>query len=65
MTEDRLMNSGAEDKEETSFELNLRPEFLKEFIGQNKLKENLSIFIEAARRRKEPLDHTLFLGLQD
>ncbi len=48
--------------EDEQFDVTLRPASLTEFIGQNKLKSNLSIFIEAARRRKEPLDHTLFFG---
>ncbi len=48
--------------EDEEFDVTLRPATLAEFIGQKKLKENLSIFIEAARRRKEPLDHTLFFG---
>ncbi|MFC1485249.1 Holliday junction branch migration DNA helicase RuvB [bacterium] len=43
-------------------EYSLRPEKLTEFIGQKKLKEKLSIFIEAAKKRKEPLDHVLFYG---
>ncbi|MCB9799457.1 MAG: Holliday junction branch migration DNA helicase RuvB [Candidatus Omnitrophica bacterium] len=43
-------------------EASLRPSSLNEFIGQPKLKENLAIYIEAARRRSEPLDHTLFFG---
>lgn len=38
----------------------LRPKTLAEFVGQDKLKDNLRVFIEAARRRKEPLDHCLF-----
>ena len=38
----------------------LRPKTLTEYIGQQKAKENLSIFIEAARRRTEPVDQTLF-----
>ena len=38
----------------------LRPRTLDEFVGQEKLKANLSVFIEAAKRRKEPLDHCLF-----
>jgi len=41
---------------------NLRPESLKDFTGQDSLKENLSIAIQAARMRKEPLDHCLFAG---
>jgi len=48
--------------EDAPWELSLRPTVLAEFIGQEKLKENLGIFIEAARRRKEPLDHSLFFG---
>lgn len=38
------------------------PKTLDEYIGQQKAKENLSVFLEAARRRGEPLDHTLFYG---
>ena len=47
---------------EDSGELSLRPHTLREYIGQQKAKENLSIFIEAARRRTEPLDHVLLHG---
>ena len=45
---------------EEPFDRALRPRTLDEFIGQEKLKENLKVFIEAARRRSEPLDHCLF-----
>ena len=48
--------------EESLVELSLRPQRLAEFIGQNKIKESLSIAIEAARERREALDHTLFFG---
>lgn len=48
------------DDEET--ENPLRPKRLEEYIGQNKVKENLAIFIEAARQRKETLDHVLLYG---
>ncbi len=48
--------------DEEAWESSLRPPSLAEFVGQTKLKENLSIFVEAARQRKEPLDHTLFFG---
>ena len=48
--------------EDLDFDIALRPTTLVEFIGQTKLKENLQIFIEAARKRKEPLDHILFFG---
>ncbi len=43
-------------------EVTLRPKFLKDFVGQEKLKENLSIFIQAAKKRKEALDHILLFG---
>ncbi|MGC8666902.1 MAG: Holliday junction branch migration DNA helicase RuvB [Chthonomonadales bacterium] len=48
--------------EEDAAELSLRPKRLNEFIGQERLKENLRIAIEAARKRGEPLDHILFYG---
>lgn len=48
------------EKDEESFEYSLRPKRLSEFIGQEKLKNNLKIYIEAALKRKEPLDHCLF-----
>ncbi|HEX5323277.1 MAG TPA: Holliday junction branch migration DNA helicase RuvB, partial [Capsulimonadaceae bacterium] len=43
-------------------EYSLRPRYLREFIGQPKIKENLGLSIEAARRRNEPLDHVLLYG---
>lgn len=43
-------------------ELSLRPRYLREFIGQDQLKENLRVFIEAARQREEPMDHLLLYG---
>jgi Holliday junction DNA helicase RuvB len=48
--------------EESVVELSLRPQRLAEFIGQKKVKEGLSIAIDAALARREPLDHTLFFG---
>ena len=49
-------------EEDRMFDLTLRPKSLSEFIGQKKIKENLRIFIEAARKRKESLEHILFHG---
>src|SRR5690349_21321809 len=49
-------------EDDASFELKLRPRFLQEFIGQQKVKENLSVAIEAAKSRGEPLDHVLLYG---
>jgi Holliday junction DNA helicase RuvB len=48
--------------EETGFEYSLRPKNLSGYIGQEKIKENLSIFMEAAKRRQEALDHVLLYG---
>lgn len=47
---------------DTAVELSLRPRRLSEFIGQPKLKENMSVFLRAALQRKEPLDHLLLYG---
>lgn len=52
-----LMNS-----EEERVENSLRPKTLEEYIGQEKIKENLKIYIEAAKKRGEPLDHVLLYG---
>jgi holliday junction DNA helicase RuvB len=54
--------SGQPLDDDANFELSLRPRFLKEFIGQPKVRENLSIGIEAARARKESMDHVLLYG---
>ena len=48
--------------EERSFEMRLRPQTLQEFIGQEELKENLHVFLEAAKARQEPLEHVLLYG---
>ena len=50
---------------EDANEGSLRPHTLAEYIGQEKAKQNLSIFIEAARRRTESLDHVLLHGPRD
>ncbi len=51
-----------EQDEERAFEVTLRPKVLKEFIGQNKVKENLKIFMAAAKKRQESLEHVLLHG---
>ena len=58
---DRLI-SGDIREEDRDIEPTLRPKFLEEYIGQEKIKDNLSVFIEAARERKEALDHVLLSG---
>ena len=51
-----------ERRDEDAAEATLRPQRLSEFIGQEQARRNLSVFIEAARARREPLDHVLFVG---
>ena len=51
-----------ERRDEDAAEASLRPQKLAEFIGQEQARANLSVFIEAARARKEALDHALFVG---
>ena len=59
--EERIV-TGREQEEDTVVELSLRPTVLKEYIGQDKVKENLNIFIQAAKMRDEALDHVLLYG---
>ena len=62
MDEERLMTKNLEDQVEERYENSLRPKVLEEYIGQNKAKENMKIYIEAAKKREEPLDHVLLYG---
>lgn len=55
---ERVLDANKKFEDETSF----RPLYLNDFIGQNKLKTNLKIFIEASKKREESLDHILFYG---
>ena len=48
--------------DDTGFELSIRPKTFEEFVGQEKIKENLKVFIQAAKQRREALDHVLFCG---
>lgn len=59
--EERMVAGELQD-EESSIEYSLRPTTLNQYIGQHKIKENLSIFIQAAKMREEPLDHVLLYG---
>ena len=61
MEEDRLIDSEL-DNEEVQYDNSLRPSQLAEYVGQEKIKENLNIFIAAAKMREESLDHVLFYG---
>ncbi|MEH7384123.1 Holliday junction branch migration DNA helicase RuvB [Bacillus sp. JJ1521] len=59
--EDRIV-SGSANYEESAIEQSLRPQTLSQYIGQEKVKSNLAIFIEAAKMRQETLDHVLLYG---
>ena len=58
----RTINTRVNNSGEDVLENSLRPKYLKDFIGQEKIKKMLSIYIEAAKKREEPLDHMLFYG---
>ncbi len=51
-----------EQKSEESFDVTLRPKILGDFVGQEKIKENLQIFMDAAKGRKEPIEHVMLYG---
>ena len=59
--EDRIL-SGEQVGDDSSVEYSLRPQRLAQYIGQEKVKRNLEVFIEAAKMREEPLDHVLLYG---
>jgi len=61
VTADRII-AGAPSNEDEPFETSLRPRHLDEYIGQDKVKDNLRIGIEAAKQRGDPLDHVLLYG---
>src|SRR5258706_7835772 len=61
MPDDRILNAQPE-PDDLQAELSLRPRLLREYIGQHKVKENLEISLQAARKRGEPLDHVLLFG---
>ncbi len=58
--DDRIITN--EELEEDSVEQNIRPEYLADYIGQKEVKENIKVYIEAAKMRSEPLDHVLLYG---
>ena len=59
---DRLISAESKSTQEEAIERALRPKRLSEYVGQAKIREQLSIFIEAARRREDSLDHVLLFG---
>lgn len=62
MEEDSLIRPELQDEQEERIENSLRPKTLEEYIGQTKVKENMKVYIEAAKKRGEPLDHVLLYG---
>ncbi len=62
MEEENLLVPNIQNNEEERSEFSLRPKTLNEYIGQNKVKENMKVYIEAAKKRGEPLDHVLLYG---
>ena len=59
---DRFINPSNQDTEEENFERALRPKKLSEYVGQEKIREQLEVFIGAAKKRNEALDHVLLFG---
>ena len=62
MEENIIISPELENKQEENLENTLRPQKLEDYIGQTKVKENMKIYIEAAKKRGEALDHCLFYG---
>ena len=62
MEENQIINPNLEDHIEERIENTLRPKTLDEYIGQNKVKDQMKVYIEAAKKRGEPLDHVLLYG---
>lgn len=62
MNEERIISPEIEDNIEERLENTIRPQTLNEYIGQDKVKENMKIYIEAAKKRGEALDHVLLYG---
>ena len=62
MDDDRLIEAAVVDPEDREFDVALRPTSLSDFVGQERVKEQLQLLIDGARRRSEPVDHLLFSG---
>jgi Holliday junction DNA helicase RuvB len=60
--DDRDITTPEKSEEDSGFEFTLRPQSFEEFVGQDKIKSNLGVFIQAALKREESLDHVLFYG---
>ena len=62
MDDDRLIEAAVVDPEDREFDVALRPTSLADFVGQERVKEQLQLLVDGARRRGEPVDHVLFSG---
>lgn len=62
MDDNRIISGDSEGRTEETFEKSLRPQYLSEYIGQDDLKKELSVYIKAAKQREETLDHVLLYG---
>lgn len=62
MDDNRIISPNLKGNNEENLESSLRPQVLDDYIGQTKVKENMKIYIEAAKKRGEPLDHVLLYG---
>jgi Holliday junction DNA helicase RuvB len=60
--QDPRIVAGAFKEEDVEIDVTLRPQHLNDFVGQEQLKQNLSVFLEAARKREDAMDHLLFIG---
>lgn len=60
--DERIISGESTGLDEEQTELSLRPRTLKQYIGQEKIKKEVAIYIEAAKNREEPLDHVLLYG---
>ena len=62
MSRERMVTGAQTTPEEDTLQLNLRPQFLNEYIGQDELREKLKVALDASRQRGEPVEHVLFYG---
>ncbi len=60
--QERIVSGAPQQSDDEQFDASLRPERFSDFIGQDSLKDNLAVFVEAAKKRGEALDHILFCG---
>ena len=62
MQDERLMGGFAENTQEQIIEASIRPKILKDYLGQQEVKDQMELFIQAATKRAESLDHVLIFG---